>query len=223
MSRQHRRGAGRTTNDVYGGYGTGIAPGKKTRSQARYGMMPGGRAAPVPRELTPADAAIRDRRAAERAEQFAAAICLSGPFGMGDSSDGDAGARDLPADASYMQPGATIPAEPRVPVASVQRIASGAAATADVQAEAARAVQGTGSRLPHLDQIQASFGGHDVTGVEAHVGGEAAEAAGAIGAEAFATGNHAAFASSPDVFTAAHEAAHVVQQRAGVQLKGGVG
>jgi hypothetical protein len=45
----------------------------------------------------------------------------------------------------------------------------------------------------------------------------------AMGAQAFATGNHVAFASAPDLHTAAHEAAHVVQQRAGVQLKGGVG
>jgi hypothetical protein len=44
-----------------------------------------------------------------------------------------------------------------------------------------------------------------------------------MGAEAFATGNHVAFAGTPSLHTAAHEAAHVVQQRGGVQLKGGVG
>jgi hypothetical protein len=44
-----------------------------------------------------------------------------------------------------------------------------------------------------------------------------------MGAEAFATGHHVAFAGAPSLFTAAHEAAHVVQQRAGVQLDGGVG
>jgi hypothetical protein len=44
-----------------------------------------------------------------------------------------------------------------------------------------------------------------------------------MGAAAFATGNHVAFGAAPDLHTAAHEAAHVVQQRAGVQLKGGVG
>jgi len=44
-----------------------------------------------------------------------------------------------------------------------------------------------------------------------------------MGAQAFATGNHVAFAGTPDLHTAAHEAAHVVQQRGGVQLKGGVG
>lgn len=50
-----------------------------------------------------------------------------------------------------------------------------------------------------------------------------AAAAYGMGAEAFATGDRVAFAGSPDLHTAAHEAAHVVQQRAGVQLKGGVG
>jgi hypothetical protein len=44
-----------------------------------------------------------------------------------------------------------------------------------------------------------------------------------MGADAFAMGDHVAFAGAPDLHTAAHEAAHVVQQRAGVQLEGGVG
>ena len=44
-----------------------------------------------------------------------------------------------------------------------------------------------------------------------------------MGARAYATGNDVAFQSSPDLHTAAHEAAHVVQQRSGVSLKGGVG
>src|SRR5262249_13643045 len=74
------------------------------------------------------------------------------------------------------------------------------------------------------DQIQHAFGRHDVTGVQAHTDGAAASASTAIGAEAYATGNDVAFGSaSPSLHTAAHEAAHVVQQRAGVQLKGGVG
>ena len=44
-----------------------------------------------------------------------------------------------------------------------------------------------------------------------------------MGASAFATGSTVGFAQSPDLHTAAHEAAHVVQQRGGVQLKDGVG
>lgn len=58
---------------------------------------------------------------------------------------------------------------------------------------------------------------------EAHVGGQAAEACERMGASAYAMGNDVAFREAPDLHTAAHEAAHVVQQRAGVQLKDGVG
>jgi hypothetical protein len=95
---------------------------------------------------------------------------------------------------------------------------------ANVQDTAAAGVRsGGGGALPHLDAIQRSFGHHDVSGVQAHSGGQAAEASKAIGAEAYATGNDVAFASTPSLHTAAHEAAHVVQQRAGVQLAGGVG
>jgi hypothetical protein len=42
-------------------------------------------------------------------------------------------------------------------------------------------------------------------------------------AKAYATGNHVAFAAAPDLRLAAHEAAHAVQQREGVQLSGGIG
>jgi hypothetical protein len=93
----------------------------------------------------------------------------------------------------------------------------------EVQATAARGVAGAGGALPHRATIQALFGRHDVSGVGAHVGGAAADASREIGATAYATGNQVAFASAPDLHTAAHEAAHVVQQRGGVQLAGGVG
>ncbi len=92
-----------------------------------------------------------------------------------------------------------------------------------VQEAAAQGVAGGAGRLPHADTIQGLFGRHDISGVEAHVGGPAATASRAIGAEAYATGHHVAFSSAPSLHTAAHEAAHVVQQRGGVQLKGGVG
>ena len=92
-----------------------------------------------------------------------------------------------------------------------------------VHAEAARGVRGSGGPLPHQAQIQRAFGAHDVSGVQAHVGGAAAQASEAMGAEAYATGDQVAFKSAPSLHTAAHEAAHVVQQRGGVALKGGVG
>jgi hypothetical protein len=90
--------------------------------------------------------------------------------------------------------------------------------------EAAKLGIGGGSgTLPHLETIQRSFGRHDVTGVVAHTGAQATAGAQAMGAAAFTMGNHVAFAGTADLRTAAHEAAHVVQQRAGVQLAGGVG
>ncbi|BAV07948.1 hypothetical protein SAMN05421788_103294 [Filimonas lacunae] len=46
----------------------------------------------------------------------------------------------------------------------------------------------TGGRLPHYDRIQQSFGRHDVSHIQAHVGAEAAAASGAIGAAAYAPG-----------------------------------
>jgi hypothetical protein len=98
-----------------------------------------------------------------------------------------------------------------------------AAAPAHVHVAAERGVSGTPQTLPHLDAIQRSFGGHDVSGIRAFVSGAAAGASHEMGARAYATGDAVAFAQSPDLHTAAHEAAHVVQQRAGVQLKGGVG
>ncbi len=109
--------------------------------------------------------------------------------------------------------------------AAVQRRADGNAAPQDdhIHAAAQAGLAQPASALPHSDRIQAAFGRHDVSGIQAHVGGAAAQASEAIGAQAYATGDHVAFRGAPDLHTAAHEAAHVVQQRAGVHLKGGVG
>ncbi|WP_428261454.1 eCIS core domain-containing protein [Haliangium sp.] len=89
---------------------------------------------------------------------------------------------------------------------------------------AAAGVSGSGGALPHLERIQQSFGpDFALDHVQAHVGGAAAEASDAIGAAAYATGDRVGFRSTPDVHTAAHEAAHIIQQQRGVQLRGGVG
>lgn len=106
---------------------------------------------------------------------------------------------------------------------AVQRKESGQASGVDVQASAARGTTGSGEALPHGEAIQRLFGRHDVSGVRAHTGPVAQQASRDIGAKAFATGHNVAFDCAPDLHTAAHEAAHVVQQRAGVHLKGGVG
>jgi hypothetical protein len=109
--------------------------------------------------------------------------------------------------------------------APVQRSATPRSPNADAPAApeiAARGVAGAGAPLPHHQQIQASFGHHDVSGVRAHQGLPATVAARELGADAYAIGDAVAFSRSPDLHTAAHEAAHVVQQRGGVQLKGGI-
>jgi hypothetical protein len=108
----------------------------------------------------------------------------------------------------------------------VQRKPSGgsSAATDGVHEAAARGTASGGQALPHGDAIQASLGpAFDVSSIRAHVGGDAAEACDDMGANAFASGNQVAFQRSPDLHTAAHEAAHVVQQAQGVNLYGGVG
>lgn len=115
----------------------------------------------------------------------------------------------------------------QLPVPFVARSAAAAppaapAAESNIQEIASRGTQSASGPLPYLDLIQRSFGRHDVSGVQAHVGGAAAEAADQMGALAYATGNHVAFGETPSLHTAAHEAAHIVQQRAGVHLKGGV-
>jgi len=94
---------------------------------------------------------------------------------------------------------------------------------ATVHHAAQRGIATSASPLPYLDVIQPSFGRHDVSNIKAHTNTAAQEAAAIISAKAFATGDHVAFAGTPDLHTAAHEAAHVVQQRGGVQLKGGLG
>ncbi|HAN32680.1 MAG TPA: hypothetical protein DCQ06_13890, partial [Myxococcales bacterium] len=103
------------------------------------------------------------------------------------------------------------------------RESAGAPDLASVHSQAEQGVSGGGGALPHGGQIQDAFGHHDVSGVGAHVGGKAKEAGEAIGAQAYARGDQVAFNESPGLHTAAHEAAHVVQQRSGVQLDGGVG
>ncbi len=92
-----------------------------------------------------------------------------------------------------------------------------------VHAAAGRGTRGPGGPLPYQDQIQRAFGRHDISGIRAHTDADATRGAQAMGAEAFATGRDVAFAGTPSLHTAAHEAAHVVQQRGGVALAGGVG
>jgi hypothetical protein len=108
-----------------------------------------------------------------------------------------AGSRADPADPAVGKQTLTG-ALPLVPAAApaVQRRVTAAAPAADPEAIHAAAAHGTSASataLPHLPRIQALFGRHDVSGIQAHVGAEASAGARAMGAEAFATGNHVAF------------------------------
>jgi hypothetical protein len=99
----------------------------------------------------------------------------------------------------------------------------GARDEAAVHAAAERGVATPATSLPHGDRIQRLFGRHDISSVRAHASGEASAATRAMGAEAYATGNDVVLGGSAELFTVAHEAAHVVQQRGGAQLKSGLG
>jgi Domain of unknown function (DUF4157) len=92
-----------------------------------------------------------------------------------------------------------------------------------VRETAARGTDGNGAPLPHLAAIQQSFGRHDVRPLLSYQGSRAAAAAGTIGARAYIFGDRIAFAEAPDLRMAAHEAAHAVQQRAGITLKNNIG
>lgn len=92
-----------------------------------------------------------------------------------------------------------------------------------VHTSAAHGISGGSGALPFGDRIQRSFGGYDISHVQAHTDAQARMGSASMGADAYATGHHVAFSKTPDLHTAAHEAAHVVQQQAGVQLSGGVG
>lgn len=174
------------------------APGKNalTQRMTRGAPQPSAPAAdaPVQRHLDPAAAAVQ--RAQQEHDMAAALGFLGGPAASIDES-------------LAIQKKST---DPHTGLTDEQ-----------IGAAAATGVGGAGQSLPHLDAIQRSFGAHDVSGVRAHVGGAAADASHAIGASAYATGNDVAFSTQPDLFLAAHEAAHVVQQRQGVHLKGAVG
>jgi hypothetical protein len=94
---------------------------------------------------------------------------------------------------------------------------------AGVQAEAIarHGISGPRSSLPDLERVQASFGaGHDLSSISAHFGDRSDHANDRLGARAYTFGEHIAFRGSPTLHRAAHEAAHVVQQRGGALPRG---
>ncbi|HEU5060910.1 MAG TPA: DUF4157 domain-containing protein [Kofleriaceae bacterium] len=89
---------------------------------------------------------------------------------------------------------------------------------------AARGLSDLGGPLPYIEELQRAFGRHDVTDIRAATGSEADRANERMGSVAYAMGDAVVFRdSSPDLFTVAHEAAHVIQQRGGAVATGTVG
>ena len=97
---------------------------------------------------------------------------------------------------------------------------AGASPAADPHAVAASGLAGGGGALPHLNRIQASFGKHDVSDVKAHTAGAACDA---LGARGYAMDGAVGLSPGASLHTVAHEAAHVLQQRGGLALKGAMG
>jgi hypothetical protein len=141
-----------------------------------------------------------------------------------DKSGGSQGSRPE-AHSHHPAPGKQTLVEQIVAPVVQQRAADehNASDEAIVHAAASRGLATPASPLPCSDTLQRAFGRHDVSSIRAHTGAEAAASAQAMGAEAYATDDHVVLGRSADLHTVAHEAAHAVQQRGGVQLKGRVG
>ena len=105
----------------------------------------------------------------------------------------------------------------------VQRSGNSDVSSDEVRETARRGIRTHSTALPYTKDIQRSFGHHDISGIRFHNSPEAAQSARAMNAEAYSTAGHVVSAGSISKHTAAHEAAHVVQQRSGVHFKGGVG
>jgi hypothetical protein len=86
-----------------------------------------------------------------------------------------------------------------------------------IHAAAARGIATPWSALPHAGAIQRSFGRHDVSSIQAHVGGAAAEAAAEIGADAYTMGNHVVLGKRTDLFTASCEGREGSQEHQGAR------
>ncbi|MCB2182652.1 MAG: DUF4157 domain-containing protein [Desulfobulbaceae bacterium] len=83
--------------------------------------------------------------------------------------------------------------------------------------------KGNPGSYPFRHRIQAAFGNHDISNVKVFSDSNAQQANRRLGALAYASREKVAFRGYPDLHTAAHEAAHIIQQRQGVRLKDGKG
>ncbi|MCA9540879.1 MAG: DUF4157 domain-containing protein [Myxococcales bacterium] len=80
-----------------------------------------------------------------------------------------------------------------------------------------------GRALPHVDHLQPLFGRYALDGIRSHEGPSTRAAAARLGATGFALGEDVGFTRPPTLVEAAHEATHVVAQRARVMPSDGLG
>ena len=117
-----------------------------------------------------------------------------------------------------------LAAQRNEPVQAKGKQAAGIERETSIREVAASGFSGIAQALPHKERIQKAFGGTDLSGVRAYIGGAAAEACDRMGVQAFTQGDRIAFKETPDMELATHEVAHFMQQISGkVQLAGGVG
>ena len=186
-------GAGRADEVERGERGRWVAPGKRTMVERIYGGA---------RPLVDAGA----ERVAGDAGHAAADPGLNGP---------EAGAR-----VDRAGWGSPLGGLGAAELGGAGREGAGVDGVGDTMAVAAAgtAVAEEVIPFPHRGVIERAFGRG--IPVDAHAGPVASAACRVLGAEAYAAGGEVAFATgSPDLHTAAHEAAHVLQATAGVNRR----
>ena len=94
---------------------------------------------------------------------------------------------------------------------------------ATIHADAQQGIATAAAPLPYAETIQRAFGRYDVSTIQAHTNADAASSARSMSAKAYTVGDHVVLGEGADLHTVAHEAAHVVQQRGGLQIPNGVG
>ena len=152
------------------------------------------------------------------------------PTAAGDAKPAAAQLLEKPTAAGDAKPAAAQLLEKPTAAGDAKAVVQRAELLGDAQARdparvrqlAARGVASADAPLPFRDILERAFN-RDLSQIRVHVGGEAAAAARDIGARAFTFGDRIAFAAPPDLRLAAHEVAHALQQRARVDLPGGVG
>ncbi len=88
-----------------------------------------------------------------------------------------------------------------------------------LQSSSTKALTNPSQSIPYLSRIQQSFGpGYDLRNIKSHSGTESQQVSHSLGTRAFTRGNHIVFGDRPNLHVAAHEAAHVFQQQAGLQF-----